>query len=76
MPLNSPESSPACWVLIECPRGKILRESLEALSVGLSLQKQYRIPVTAVWAGMAPEAWQAQLFAAAGIGYALGKFIF
>ena len=41
----------ACWVMIECPQGKILRESLEALSVGLSFQKQYRMKTVVLWTG-------------------------
>ena len=44
-----------CWVMTECPQGKILRESLEALSVGLSFQKQYGMETVVLWSGTPPE---------------------
>lgn len=43
------------WVVVECPQGKIVRESLEALSVGLSFQKQYSMETAVLWAGRRPD---------------------
>jgi electron transfer flavoprotein alpha subunit len=60
--------SAACWVMIECPQGKILRESLEALSVGLSFQKQYRMETVVIWTGASPEDAQLEYLAFLGVG--------
>jgi len=52
-----------CWVVTECPQGKILRESLEAVSVGLTFQKQYRVETTVLWTGTPPEEAQLEYLA-------------
>ncbi len=57
----------ACWVMTECPQGKILRESLEALSVGLSFQKQYRMETVVLWTGARPEDAQLEHLASLGV---------
>ena len=57
----------ACWVMTECPQGKILRESLEALSAGLSFQKQYRMETVVLWAGARPEDAQLDYLASLGV---------
>jgi len=44
-----------CWVLVEAPQGKILRESLEALGAARSMQRQFPGPLVAVWIGSSPE---------------------
>jgi len=56
----------ACWVLIECPRGKVLRESLEALAAARSLQKQFGMQTTALWAGERIEELQVRQLASLG----------
>ncbi len=58
---------PECWTLVECPQGKILRESLEALAVGLSFQKQYGLKATALWTGVTPEASHLDYLTSLGI---------
>ncbi len=57
----------ACWVMTECPRGRILRESLEALSVGLSFQKQYGMETVVLWTGLPPEEAQLEYLASLGV---------
>jgi len=57
----------ACWVMTECPQGKILRESLEALSVGLSFQKQYGMEAVVLWAGARPENAQLDYLTSLGV---------
>jgi electron transfer flavoprotein alpha subunit len=57
----------ACWVMTECPQGKILRESLEALSVGLSFQKQYGMETFVLWSGTPPEDAQLEYLASLGV---------
>jgi electron transfer flavoprotein alpha subunit len=57
----------ACWVVTECPRGKILRESLEALSAGLSFQKQYRMETVVLWTGAPVEHAQLDHLASLGV---------
>ena len=57
----------ACWVLVESPQGKILRESLEALSVGLSFQKQYKMQAVVLWTGVSPEEAQAAYLSSLGV---------
>ena len=47
-----------CWVLVESPRGKILRESLEAVTAALSFGRQDRIELTALWTGAKPDETQ------------------
>jgi electron transfer flavoprotein alpha subunit len=59
--------SAACWVMTECPRGRILRESLEALSVGLSFQKQYSMETVVLWTGIRPEDTQLEYLASLGV---------
>jgi len=59
--------NPACWVMTECPQGKILRESLEALSAGLSLQKQYHMETVVLWTGARPEDAQLDYLASLGV---------
>jgi len=59
--------SAACWVLTECPQGKILRESLEALSVGLNFQKQYGMETVVLWSGAPPEEAQLAYLASLGV---------
>jgi electron transfer flavoprotein alpha subunit len=56
-----------CWVMTECPQGKILRESLEALSVGLTFQKQYGLETVVLWTGAGPEATQLDYLASLGV---------
>lgn len=58
----------ACWVLMECPEGRILRESLEALSAGLSFQKQHRMETVVLWTGERPEDGQLERLASLGVG--------
>jgi electron transfer flavoprotein alpha subunit len=57
----------ACWVMTECPQGKILRESLEALSAGLTFQKQYRMETIVLWTGARPEDVQLDCLASLGV---------
>jgi electron transfer flavoprotein alpha subunit len=57
----------ACWVMTECPQGKILRESLEALSLGLSFQKQYRMQTVVLWTGTRIEDAQLEYLASLGV---------
>ncbi len=52
-----------CWVVLECLRGKMLRESLEALAAGLSFQKQYGMENVVVWTGARPENEQLEYLA-------------
>jgi electron transfer flavoprotein alpha subunit len=59
--------NPACWVMTECPQGKILRESLEALSAGLTFQKQYRMETVVLWTGARPEDAQLDYLASLGV---------
>ncbi len=59
--------SALCWVMMECPQGKILRESLEALSVGLSFQKQYNMETSVLWTGLLPEDSQLDYLASMGV---------
>lgn len=56
-----------CWVVTECPQGKILRESLEALTVGLSFQKQYRMETAVLWTGTPVEDAQLDHLASVGV---------
>ncbi len=56
-----------CWVLMECPGGRILRESLEALSVGLSFQKQYGMEAVVLWTGDPPDDTQLDRLGALGV---------
>jgi electron transfer flavoprotein alpha subunit len=53
--------------MTECPQGKILRESLEALSVGLSFQKQYCMETVVLWAGARPEGAQLEYLTSLGV---------
>jgi electron transfer flavoprotein alpha subunit len=57
----------ACWVVTECPQGKILRESLEALSVGLTFQNQYRMQAVVLWTGTPAEDPQLEYLASLGV---------
>ena len=57
----------ACWVMTECPQGKILRESLEALSAGLTFQKQYGMETVVLWTGARPEKAQLDYLASLGV---------
>jgi len=57
----------ACWVVTECPQGKILRESLEALSVGLTFQNQYRMQTVVLWSGTPVEDAQLEHLASLGV---------
>ncbi len=57
----------SCWVLVECPEGKILRASLEALSAGQSVGKQTRWPFTALWTGVPPEDTQVRYLGTLGV---------
>jgi electron transfer flavoprotein alpha subunit len=57
----------ACWVVTECPQGKILRESLEAVSVGLTFQKQYRMETAVLWTGTPVEDAQLEYLASLGV---------
>jgi electron transfer flavoprotein alpha subunit len=57
----------ACWVVTECPQGKILRESLEALSVGLTFQNQYRMQTVVLWTGTPVEDAQLEYLASLGV---------
>jgi len=57
----------ACWVVTECPQGKILRESLEAVSVGLTFQNQYRVETAVLWTGTPPEDAQLEYLASLGV---------
>lgn len=59
--------SATCWVVTECPQGKILRESLEALSAGLSFQKQYRMETVVLWTGTPVEEGQLDHLASLGV---------
>lgn len=56
-----------CWVLVECPQGRILRESLEALSAARVLQRSFPGPLVAVWAGVHPRASHKQELASLGV---------
>ena len=57
----------ACWVVTECPQGKILRESLEAVSVGLTFQNQYRMQTVVLWTGTPAEDAQLEYLASLGV---------
>jgi electron transfer flavoprotein alpha subunit len=57
----------ACWVVTECPQGKILRESLEALSVGLNFQNQYGIQTVVLWTGTPAEEGQIEYLSSLGV---------
>ena len=64
---QSTPSAPECWILLECPQGKILRESLEAVTVGLMFQNQFNIPATVLWTGLPPEDNQLEYIGNLGI---------
>ena len=49
--------------MCECPQGKPLRESLEALAAGLALQKQHHLPVVVLWSGKKAESEQLKYLA-------------
>ena len=49
--------------MCECPQGKPLRESLEALAAGLAIQKQHHLPVVVLWSGKKAESEQLKYLA-------------
>jgi len=53
--------------MVEAPQGKILRESMEALSAGLSLQKELKTPLVGLWTGRRPEDSQLRLLSSLGV---------
>jgi electron transfer flavoprotein alpha subunit len=57
----------ACWVVTECPQGKILRESLEAVSVGLTFQNQYQMQTVVLWTGTRADDAQLEYLASLGL---------
>jgi len=59
--------SEACWVLVECPQGKVLRESLEALAAARSLQKPTGMQTVALWAGARIEDAQVRHLSSLGV---------
>jgi electron transfer flavoprotein alpha subunit len=54
-------------VFVECPRGRIPRESLEALSAGLAFQKQHGMEMAVVWAGSRPEGSHLEYLGSLGV---------
>jgi len=65
---DKPKQHPqGCWALLECPQGKILRESLETVNVGLMFQNQFQVPVTVLWTGLPPEENQLEYIANLGV---------
>jgi len=55
------------WVLVECPGGRILRESLEALGAARSVQRAFPGPLAAVWVGVDPQLSHTQTLASLGV---------
>jgi len=58
---------PEHWVWVECPRGRIARESLEALTAGLELARALKTPPVAVWSGAEPAPSQIEFLSALGL---------
>ncbi len=49
MPSTDP-GAPEAWIFLESSRGRIARNSVEALSAGIGLQRQYRYRLAALFA--------------------------
>jgi electron transfer flavoprotein alpha subunit len=57
-----------CWVILESSGGKILRESLEALTAALSLEREHGLPTVGIWAGDSPGEALIEELASMGVG--------
>jgi len=61
------DATPECWVLVEAPRGRILRQSLEALGAARALLPPAPPSLTVVWAGEPADRAQREQLRALGV---------